>query len=43
MTPASELQAARGHAERDFRDIPNEYRLRMHWYVFGPDVPDRSG
>jgi hypothetical protein len=22
--------------ESQFRDIPNEYRLRMHWYVFGP-------
>src|SRR5579884_3838827 len=23
-------------AAADFRDIPNQYRLRMHWYVFGP-------
>jgi hypothetical protein len=34
MTP--ELHAARAQAERDFQNIPNEYRLRMHWYVFGP-------
>ena len=22
--------------ESQFRDVPNGYRLRMHWYVFGP-------
>jgi hypothetical protein len=22
--------------ESRFREMPNEYRLRMHWYVFGP-------
>src|SRR5437016_364304 len=36
LTPADELLAAGELAERDFREIPNEYRLRMHWYVFGP-------
>jgi len=28
--------AASERAERDFKNVPNEYRLRMHWYVFGP-------
>ena len=27
--PASTIQSR-------FRDVPNAYRLRMHWYVFGP-------
>src|SRR5215831_17102442 len=22
--------------ESQFREVPNSYRLRMHWYVFGP-------
>src|SRR5438046_1478180 len=22
--------------ERDFLEVPNSYRLRMHWYIFGP-------
>jgi hypothetical protein len=22
--------------EVEFRDVPNSYRMRMHWYVFGP-------
>jgi hypothetical protein len=26
---------SRGSAE-EFRNVPNSYRMRMHWYVFGP-------
>src|SRR5207302_2558022 len=24
------------NAPAEFRDVPNAYRMRMHWYVFGP-------
>lgn len=24
------------NTESEFREVPNSYRMRMHWYVFGP-------
>ena len=29
-------QAEAASPSAGFQDIPNEYRMRMHWYVFGP-------
>jgi hypothetical protein len=29
--------------ESQFRDVPNSYRLRMHWYVFGPAWTPEEG
>jgi hypothetical protein len=34
VLPIPAQQAA--SVESQFRDVPNSYRLRMHWYVFGP-------
>ena len=32
-----------GTIESEFQDIPNAYRMRMHWYVFGPAwTPDEG-
>jgi hypothetical protein len=25
-----------GGSSSEFRDVPNRYRMRMHWYIFGP-------
>lgn len=29
--------------ESEFREVPNSYRLRMHWYVFGPAWTQEEG
>src|SRR6478672_1169934 len=39
--PMPAQQAAR--IESQFRDVPNGYRLRMHWYVFGPAWTPEEG
>src|ERR1700681_1911667 len=31
------------HTEAEFRDVPNPFRMRMHWYVFGPAWTPEEG
>jgi len=40
---AQPISAQSFNSESEFRDVPNSYRIRMHWYVFGPAWTPEEG
>jgi hypothetical protein len=36
LTVSHPADASAAATPREFAEIPNQYRMRMHWYIFGP-------
>jgi hypothetical protein len=36
LSVPAHAQTEPDNTQSEFRDVPNRYRMRMHWYVFGP-------